>query len=333
MTPRPHALLFEPILKDKVWGGDRLGRLGKRVAPGARVGESWELADLDRTSPTGGGGDAARSVVRAGPLAGATIRDAMRAWGADLLGEARPTDAGGFPLLIKFLDARTDLSVQVHPSPAHADRRPGAHLKHEAWRVVAAEPGAVIYRGLRPGVTHEDLARGAGDGSIVGMLLAEPARTGMTYHLPSGVVHALGAGVLVAEVQTPSDTTYRLYDWGRRGRALHVEEALACVFDDAGAQTVPASALPDARAQEPTRTDAFIIEPVALAPGASAPMPRPGSPTVMMLLRGSGRIEGAGPALAVSAGNTALIPAACARSALIAEAPVEALVVSIPAPA
>ncbi len=154
----------------------------------------------------------------------------MVMWGGDLLGAARPTSTGDFPLLVKFLDARENLSVQVHPSPEYARAHPGAHLKTECWHVLEAEPGAVIYKGVKPGATRRDFERAlrAGEG-IVDLLEAVPAVRGGCHTLPSGTVHALGAGVLVAEVQTPSDTTFRVYDWGRTGRALHVEDALECI--------------------------------------------------------------------------------------------------------
>lgn len=225
-----YPLLFEPVLLEKVWGGRRLERLGKRLPQGKKIGESWELADLAATSASGAGGGAAQSKILNGPLAGRTIREAIDAAGDDILPRVARTPDGGFPLLIKFLDAGENLSVQVHPSPAYAAAHPDAHLKTECWYILEAEPGSVIYKGIRPGVTREEFARlaRAGDPGIVEAMTAVPAVKGECHNLPSGTVHALGAGVLVAEVQTPSDTTFRLYDWGRTGRALHVEAALEC---------------------------------------------------------------------------------------------------------
>lgn len=216
----------------KVWGGDRLARFGKAVKPGDKVGESWELSDLPGTSASGAGGGAVRSVIVNGPLAGKTIHDAIELWGDALLPRAALTPEGNFPLLIKFLDAREDLSVQVHPSPAYAAKHKNAHLKTECWFVLDAKPGSVIYKGVRPGVTREvfESALRTGDGrGVVELLEAVPAVVGECHNLPSGTVHALGAGVLVAEVQTPSDTTFRVYDWGRTGRELHIEQAMECI--------------------------------------------------------------------------------------------------------
>ena len=235
-----YPLIFEPIYKEKVWGGRSFETLG-RALPGdasTGIGESWEIADLATTSVSGGGGNAEYSVVANGPLKGQSIRELMLQYGSDLLGEGvSPSDDGGFPLLIKFLDAKENLSVQVHPSPEYAAAHDDAHLKSEAWYIIDHEPGAVIYKGLAPGTTPEMLRAALEtntDEAVVPLLNAVPAKKGDCHYLPSGTLHALGAGVLVAEVQTPSDTTYRVYDWGRTDRELHIEQAMACIdFGDA----------------------------------------------------------------------------------------------------
>ncbi len=328
----PHPIRFTPILKEKVWGGRRLAGLCKALPPGVLIGESWEIADLDSTSPTGAGGHAAHSIAAIGPLAGRSIREIMSLWRSDLLGSASPTPAGAFPLLIKFLDAAENLSVQVHPSAAYAATHPEAHLKHEAWCVVAADPGSKIYRGLEPGVTRADLEKAIAVGAVTDLLRAEPAKPGMIHHLPSGVVHALGAGVLVAEIQTPSDTTYRLDDWGRTGRSLHIEEALACAFDDAGVQTVPADRLPPP-ASDRIATEAFAIERFTLEPGAGRAIGEPASPTILMALVGAGTLEPADAAfepLELAAGDTTLIPAANVGVRFVARERCRALAVTIP---
>jgi hypothetical protein len=130
--------VFEPILLEKVWGGRRLERYGKKLPPGKLIGESWEVADLPATSESGAGGGPARSVIANGALAGRTLHDALELWGEGLLGPKPPWPGGAYPLLVKFLDARENLSVQVHPSPAYAAAHPGAHLKTECWYVLQA---------------------------------------------------------------------------------------------------------------------------------------------------------------------------------------------------
>lgn len=228
---KPYPLVFQPILKDKVWGGRSLSALGKDLGddPDRLVGESWELVDLDRTSADGGGGDAEQSRILNGNMRGLTLRDAMRAMGSNLLGKARPTASGGFPLLVKFLDAAENLSVQVHPSPEYAAAHPDAHLKTESWYIISANPGSEIYKGVKPGVTAQEFAKSIETGDVESRMIAIDAVPGAFHHLPSGTCHALGAGIVIAEVQMPSDTTFRAYDWGRTGRTLHIEEAIRCI--------------------------------------------------------------------------------------------------------
>jgi len=257
MTVSPLPVVFEPIFKPKPWGGRRLATLlGKRLPGDGPIGESWELSDLPGNE----------SRVRDGPLAGTTLHELVATWGRGLLGDAPLVD-GRFPLLVKFLDAREDVSVQVHPKPGTgtylpkpgtgalprqlgarkmgtgtSPQRLGASpqfpaVKHEAWYVVHAEPGAKLYIGLKPGVGPEDVRRAADTPAIVDLLQTWNATPGECFYLPSGTPHALGAGVVVAEVQTPSDVTYRLYDWGRVGldgrpRELHIEQALANIRYD-----------------------------------------------------------------------------------------------------
>lgn len=322
-------LTFSPLLLQKVWGGDRLARFGKAVAPGDTIGESWELADLASTSASGAGGGAAESVIAAGPLAGKTLHDAVKLWGADLLGSASPPDTRHpipdtrFPLLVKYLDARENLSVQVHPSIAYARAHPGAHIKTECWYILDAAPGAVIYKGVKPGVTRASFEKHlrTGDGAgVLNDLEAVPARVGDMHNLPSGTVHALGAGVVVAEVQTPSDTTFRVYDWGRVGRELHVEQALECITF---APARDATRRPDAASHARLVTTGFFTVDelrVGAHPSELLGAETPARPVVLLSLHGSSRIEhtaGAYPPLDVPAGTTVLIPASLAHSSRV----------------
>lgn len=322
---KPYPLILEPIYKEKVWGGRRLESLGKRLPPAVNIGESWELADLASTSADGGGGDAARSCIASGEMRGLTLRDAITAMGHNLMGSLRASPEGQFPLLVKFLDARENLSVQVHPSPAYAATHPEAKLKTESWYVLAAEPGAVIYKGLNLGVTRESFAAKLRAGAdITADLLAVPVKAGDFHHLPSGTCHALGAGVLVAEVQTPSDTTYRVYDWGRKGRAMHIDQALECITFGPPPKVGPVrgDGAPRTALVETDFYNVFELNPLG---GSSATLENvpafpEGGPMVWMILRGEGRIESLANdyrPVEFHAGQTMLFPAALGPSRFV----------------
>ncbi|MEM6333939.1 MAG: type I phosphomannose isomerase catalytic subunit [Planctomycetota bacterium] len=223
-----YPLKLAPIYKAKVWGGRRMESLN-RMLPDGDIGESWELADLASTSASGGGGGAERSVILNGHLAGRTLHDAMAEYGAELLGDLPLTPGGDFPLLVKFLDASDNLSVQVHPSPDYAAAHDDAHLKSECWYVVAANVDAAIYKGIQEGTTPEQFRKAIADNTVEELMIRVPVEAGDFHYLPSGTCHALGTGVLVTEVQTPSDTTFRVYDWGRTGRELHIDQAMQCI--------------------------------------------------------------------------------------------------------
>jgi len=333
-APAPHPIVLEAMLKEKVWGGRRLERFGKEIPEGARIGESWGLADLGATSASGGGGGEARSVIASGPLGGRTVHDAMELWGADLLGDARPSDDGGLPILVKYLDAREHLSVQVHPSPAHAAANPGAHLKTESWVILDADPGAELFIGLKEGTTRDDLRAAIDTQSVPELLNRVPALVGACCTLPSGTVHALGAGVVVAEVQTPSDTTYRVYDWSREyareGRELHIDEAIACASTGAAPDPAPAPGAPRGMHNALERvtsahTDFYTIESVRASCAEVAIAHDTGAPVVVMLTRSMGASlasrSGAFAETELSAGRTALVPASLARDTVLRAGP------------
>lgn len=315
----PYPLLLSPILLPKVWGGRRLVAFNKPIPAGENIGESWELADLGSTSASGAGGGAAVSVIANGPLAGRSLNDALRLWGEGLLGRSAPArgPAGEprFPLLVKFLDARESLSVQVHPSPAYARAHPEAHLKTECWYILDAAPDSMIYKGVKPRVTRESFEEHLRQGdaaAVLDDLGAFPAVPGEMHNLPSGTVHALGAGVLVAEVQTPSDTTFRVYDWGRTGRELHIDEALECIHF--GPARDASSLAAGARSGRLVSTGFFTVDEVRpergepLAPGES------GRCEAWIMIEGECRIgstvDSFGP-LPASKGATVLVPGAC----------------------
>ncbi len=332
---KPYPLVFKPILKQKVWGGRRLAQLGKPLPPEATIGESWELADLPQTIPDG------RSVITNGPLAGRTLHEVIGDHKQPVMGAATLTDESGFPLLIKFLDACENLSVQVHPSDDYVRKNPQTHLKSEAWVVIAAEPGAVIYRGVKPQVTAEQFAAHIETGKVVDDLIAVPVKTGECWYLPSGTCHALGAGIMVAEIQTPSDTTFRVYDWGRTGRELHVSQALACIhFGEQTEETDPPGLPVQAAGMKTTpllKTKRFVIERLEAFTDAVLPVVTSGLPVVWMILNGRAQVaayHGSSDSIDVDLpiGTTALMPAALENTVARLAPETSMLRITLPSP-
>jgi len=231
---------FQPILAERVWGGQTLARYGKSIPAGKRIGESWEISDRPE----------AQSVVVNGPLKGQTLHQLIERLGVKLLGtncqcgsglsaatrtstsngrgaEAPPTLS--FPLLIKLLDARERLSLQVHP-PSAVAKQLGGEPKTEMWYILEAAPDAHLIAGLKRGVTRQQFENAARLADLVHRFLV---RAGDALFVPAGRLHAIEGGLVIAEIQQNSDTTYRVYDWGRTGRTLHVKESLASIdFND-----------------------------------------------------------------------------------------------------
>ena len=223
---KAYPLKFEPIYKQRIWGGQKLQTVfGKDLPAGEKIGESWELADLPED----------KSVIANGELAGLTLHSAIEQYPKEITGDENfPLP---FPLLIKILDAEDVLSVQVHPDPETCRRMGKGEPKTECWYIIAAEPGAVIYKGLNKGVTKEQFTEAIEKGTVAETLIKIPVSAGECHFLPAGTAHAIGPGLLVAEIQTPSDTTYRVFDWNRlddvgRARELHITEALESINFD-----------------------------------------------------------------------------------------------------
>jgi len=218
MTP---LLRFKPIYQERVWGGRGLESFLGRTLPGAApIGESWDLVDRPE----------AQSVVAAGPWAGKSLRELMDSAGAEIMGPGWPR-ARPFPILVKWLDCRERLSLQVHP-PATIAEQLGGEPKTENWFVARAEPGAAVLAGLKPGVDTTAFRAALKNNTAESLVHRLPTRAGDSLLIRSGVVHAIDGGNLILEIQQNSDTTYRVYDWGRVGldgkpRAMHVEQSMA----------------------------------------------------------------------------------------------------------
>lgn len=324
-------LILDPILKPKVWGGRRLERYGKALPPETAIGESWEVADLSADIAEDG-----RCRIAGGPHDGVTLHQLLADHRRDILGLAADTP-GDFPLLIKYLDAETNLSVQVHPTQAYADRTPGANLKCEAWVILEAEPDAVIYAGLKDGIDGEAFADCVRSGRTTEALRAIPAVPGTCHYLPSGIIHALGAGVLVAEVQTPSDTTYRVDDWGRTDRTLHVEQALACVdpslqVDQGPPVSGPISGV-GVSTMELTRTAYFTIDRVLWEhEEAGIDVVTNDLPVIWMFTNGGATVRSKDGVVSAAHGTTLLVPAAARDVEIMLPPAGSALRVTLPHP-
>jgi mannose-6-phosphate isomerase len=212
-------LRFAPIFKPALWGGSRLRTLFGAPRSSDPTGEAWLLSDYNDSL----------SVVAEGPQAGKMLRDLLKESPERIVGRARMSQ-GRFPILLKFIHARQTLSVQVHPTDATARELEGptAVGKTEAWVVLEADPIARLYTGLLPGTTPERLRQAIASGNVEDLLFTHAPSPGDCLFLPAGTVHAIGAGVLLFEIQQTSDLTYRLFDWGRP-RELHVEKGLASV--------------------------------------------------------------------------------------------------------
>jgi mannose-6-phosphate isomerase len=223
-----YPLTFHPIFKERVWGGREIERLyGKKIPAGKLIGESWEISDRP--------GD--ESIITNGKFAGKSLRCLMENSRRELLGDAKPTNGNRFPLLIKILDAREKLSLQVHP-PARKAAELNGEPKTEMWFIADAAPGAELFVGLKRGVTRAEFEKKISGGSVAECFHRVPVRAGDTMFLPSGRVHAIGDGLVIFEIQQNSDTTYRVFDWNRVGldgkpRELHVAQSLASIdFND-----------------------------------------------------------------------------------------------------
>jgi mannose-6-phosphate isomerase len=298
-----YPLRFDPILRQYIWGGRRLeSSLSKHLGLGNDWAESWEICDHEQD----------QSIVQFGPLSGTTLAQLVGQYGIALLGRHAPQPR--FPLLLKFLDAAQTLSVQVHPNDAQAAKLIPPDLgKTEAWVVLEAEPDSLIYAGLKRGVDRNALARAIHEGSCQDCLHAFHPSPGDCIFIPAGTVHAIGAGLLVAEIQQSSDATFRLFDWNRLGpdgrpRPLHIEQGLDAVDFHRG-PVKPQQPDPTDRTQvcRLVECEWFVLDRWKFA----APLSAGGDNRchILAVLEGMVQIEGDPSNIALSRGGTALLPA------------------------
>jgi len=217
-----YPLKFEPILKDKIWGGTKLKSLFNKAAETDKLGESWELSGIENDE----------SVVTNGFLAGNTLPELIEIYMGELIGDSIFDEYGlSFPLLFKLIDANENLSIQVHPGDEAAAERHNSYGKTEMWYVVDAEPGAELIIGFSKDCSRDEYLDALDEGRVEELLQKVPVKKGDVFFIPAGLVHAIGKGVVVAEIQQSSDITYRIYDYKRvddhgNERELHTEQAL-----------------------------------------------------------------------------------------------------------
>lgn len=220
-----YPLKCNPVYKQKIWGGQTISSHFHREIPPGKIGESWELCAREDGMCT----------VANGPLQGRTLQELIEKYGKNLLGTKVWTQYGAsFPLLIKILDANDRLSVQVHPDDAYAKTHGESNGKNEFWYIIDAKPGAELIYGLEDGVTKEILSEAVRRGEIGHCLRRISIHPGNVIDIPAGTVHAILGGILLAEIQQNSNTTYRLYDWDRvdangQKRPLHIRQALESI--------------------------------------------------------------------------------------------------------
>jgi mannose-6-phosphate isomerase len=306
-------LVFEPYLRPQVWGGRGLGQyLGKALPEEGNFGESWEISDQPLHV----------SRVAEGPLQGALLTEIWAEHSAELSGHRPASPPERFPLLIKYLDCRELLSIQVHPNDElAAEWTQGDSGKTEAWVVIQADPAARIYAGLRPGTTREDLERRLDDGTLPECLHSFVPRRGDCIFLKAGTVHAVGGGVVLAEVQQSSDATFRLWDWDRVGvegkpRPLHRQEALASIDWTVGpvnpVQPVEPRSTPEiprgVRGEGLVACRYFFLNRFHLGQAMEVPFPKQLS--IWMLLEGEAQLScESGYTRRLRQGETVLVPA------------------------
>lgn len=316
--PNLYPLLFEPIYQYRLWGGRRLDFLTTPM-PDGPIGEAWILSDRDDHA----------SQVSNGPLQGKTIRQLMEQFPEELMGSLK-SRFKRFPLLLKFLDAREMLSVQVHPSK-------GEEAKTEAWVVLEAGATSHIYAGLKTGTTKENLHAAMTAGDVEAHLSCFHPKSGDAVFIPAGTVHSLGGGIVVFEVQQNSDVTFRLYDWKHvdaktgQPRPLRVEQALDCIDFQQG-QIGPVS--PVLESHVPVlRERLFQCEPFSLWRRQGAVRFQVGAamtPRVLVCTGGAGLLEHGGVSYPIQKGNAVLLPASVGVCGFVPLGMVKILEISLP---
>lgn len=323
MSMTLYPLVFEPILQDRIWGGKKLETdLGKKNLPTDTTGESWELSAVKDNV----------SIVANGVYKGHLITQLLDEYPAELLGYKVYEKFGKeFPLLFKFLDAREDLSIQVHPNDELAKKRHNSFGKTEMWYVMQADEGARIIVGFKHKSSPEEYLEHLNNKSLVEILNEVPVKKGDVFMLETGTIHAIGAGIVIAEIQQTSDITYRIYDWDRvdaqgKSRELHVDLALDAMnynTTDTQKHYTTLENKTNVMVDSPYFTTSYLP-----LKGSTAVSKDGSSFTVYICTEGKFSLEANGEIYAFSKGDTVLIPASLKVYLLSGEATLLEIVIS-----
>jgi len=320
-----YPLKFEPILKDKIWGGNKLKSLYNKPALTDKLGESWELSGYE--------GD--ESVVVNGFLAGNNLQELIEIYMGELIGDENYEKFGhSFPLLFKLIDANDNLSIQVHPGDEVAEERHGSFGKTEMWYVVDAEVGAELIIGFNDNCSSEVYLDALEAGTVESLLQKVPVAKGDVFFIPAGLVHAIGSGVVIAEIQQSSDITYRIYDYKRTDdngneRELHTEQALDVISFDAAKDPKTKYNCAMNQVQNLVNCEYFTTNIIKFNQTLSPNYSALDSFVAYMCLEGGFVIECNDTKTVVNKGDTVLIPASVDNLLLIPDGAVSLLEVSI----
>lgn len=303
-------LKMKPDYKQLIWGGSRLRTLLGKDIPSDRTGESWEVSCHKN----------GKSVVADGPDKGRTLEEIIHEGGLSVLGtQFTQADIDTFPLLVKFIDATDRLSVQVHPDDAYAQAHEGEPGKTEMWYVVHAEPGSSLIYGVKEGVTKESFAAAIEDGTVGELLNFVPVQAGDVFFMPATTLHAICEGLVIAEIQQNSDTTYRVFDWNRVGadgkpRELHVQKALDVtdLTPHTGHEKVVGRVRQEGKNMRTMLVECsnFVTEKLQVAQQSVEQLD--GSRfDILIFLEGEGTVEGDGVSVPFGKGDSFFVPANC----------------------
>ncbi len=323
-----YPLTFKTIFKDKLWGGQKIKTvLGKDYGDLPNCGETWEISGVEGNV----------SVVDNGELAGRSLRDLIAEYKGRLVGNRVYEKFGDeFPLLVKFIDANDDLSIQVHPDDKLAKQRHDSFGKTEMWYIMQSDPGSTLITGFNQEVTRELYQKTFNEGKLTDILNREEAEAGDVFFLPAGRVHTIGKGLLLAEIQQTSDVTYRIYDFDRKDaegntRELHVEAALDAIdyefYDEYKTNYSPASD----ELVEVVNCEYFDIRKMALTSAMSRDYSSVDSFVIVVVVEGAGTIETEAGSIDVKAGQALLIPAELQAATFLPDGSLTVLEAVVPA--